>query len=139
LAGGPDLLTRAAAATAGLEGDGAPSLRPLLLSALDRCPSLPETALRFASCCLVRGEVEQALRWAEWADAVRSIPLCVPHLAGTGTWLVPERLATWLHALSHPLAAQFAQEAIRRSVVDSRRAHMLQIAGSSSSTQVSSE
>jgi hypothetical protein len=129
---GAYFLTRAAAATALLGGDGAPSLRPLLLSALDRCPSLPETALRFASCWMVRGDVEQALRWAEWADAVRSIPPSVPHLEGTGAWLVPERMATWLHAFSHPLAAQFAQEAIRRSVVDSRRSHMVEISEFSS-------
>jgi hypothetical protein len=125
-------LTRAAAALAVLEGDGARGLRPLLLSALDRCPSLPETSLRLAACWMAKGAVEESLRWAEWADAVRSIPFCVPNLSGTGTWLVPERVAVWLHAMSHPLATQFAQEALVRSVVGSRRPLMVQISGRSS-------
>ena len=84
-----------------------------LLHALAASPRLPEISLRMAAVALGNGRFDDGFAWAALADVVQA-PMDIAHPDGTGSWVVPDRMSSWLNALGRPEAARFAAEAARR-------------------------
>jgi hypothetical protein len=117
---------RAAAAREQVKPDHQ-DVRAHLLAALGACPRLPEAALRLALWCVRHRRFADARTWSVVADSIDAEP-GVPQLEGTGSWLVPERMAIAFAACGGEGAAAFAEEALRRHVPRGREPALVHIA-----------
>lgn len=82
-----------------------------LFLAIEASPRLPEALLRLAELAIARNSIDDGLVWGKLATQLAPAH-GLAHLVGTGTWLVPGRLAVALHRRGDPRAGTLASASL---------------------------
>ena len=102
------------------------AVRNLLGTALARCPTMPEAALRLGEYYERSGDLVRALVCVSMAAAVfPSAP--VPQLEGPGTWRVPWQAARWTARSNPEASCNHAETALRASPPPSVTRELMQL------------